>query len=302
MLHRPSLNPLSLALLMAFSFLGSSAAAGQQQTLPFHLDDNLIRVPVTFNGQPMDAVLDSGTGGLAIDLAFAQSLHLDLGKSIGMVPGGGEPEPMYPVILDQLDFGPERLSFTPAIAVDLSHLTASAGFPVHLLLGLPVFRQSVLRVDYPAHTLTFLAQASPCADPIPFTIYGGTPLVAATVVATAGGAPHNLHLIVDLGTRHAAVLLGGPFLDTADGQTLQAAGHPGKLGTGTGGVVMGTIAPIASLTVGNHQVSNVAIGLTHHVGILEKGVADGTLGVPLWQNGVVTFDYAHSTVCFDLPK
>ncbi|MGC2620142.1 MAG: retropepsin-like aspartic protease [Acidobacteriaceae bacterium] len=150
------LRALSLSLITACSLICSSAAPGQQQTLPFQLpfqpQDNLIRVPVALNGQTLDAVLDSGTGGLGIDLAFARSLHLDIGPSIGMVPGGGQPEPMYPVILDHLDFGAEHLSFTPAIAVDLTHLSASAGFPVHLLLGLPVFRQNVLRVDYPART------------------------------------------------------------------------------------------------------------------------------------------------------
>jgi hypothetical protein len=52
------------------------------------------------------------------------------------------------------------------------------------------------------------------------------------------------------------------FLETADGQALQAAGHAAQLGTGTGGVVMGTVASIAGLTVGNHHFSNVAIGLT----------------------------------------
>ncbi|MGB6611568.1 MAG: retropepsin-like aspartic protease, partial [Acidobacteriaceae bacterium] len=217
------------SLLTFLTLICSAAALGQQTAVPFQFQDNLVRVPVTLNGQIFDAVLDSGTGGLGIDYAFAQSLHLDIGASIGMVPGGGQPEPMYPVILDHLDFGPEHLSFTPAVAVHLSHLTASAGFPVHLLLGLPVFRQNILRVDYPARTLTFLAAPPPCTDPIPFTLYGGTPLVAATVVAMAGGAPRALHLIVDLGTRHAAVLLGGPFLETADGQTLQAAGHAAQL-------------------------------------------------------------------------
>ncbi|MGB6611859.1 MAG: hypothetical protein WBE63_19130, partial [Acidobacteriaceae bacterium] len=66
--------------------------------------------------------------------------------------------------------------------------------------------------------------------------------------------------------------------------------------------VMGTFASMAGLTVGNHHFSNVAIALTHQVGILEKGVADGTLGVPLWQTGSITFDYVHTTVCLDLPK
>jgi hypothetical protein len=281
-------------------------APAQQTTKPIQIQDNLIRVPVTLNGQPLDAVLDSGTGALAIDYAFAQSLHLDIGASIGMVPGGGPPEPMYPVILDHLDFGPEHLSFTPAIAVDLSHLTASAGFPVHLLLGLPVFRQNILRVDYPARTLTFLPAAPPCADPLPFTLYGGSPLITATVRATPGAPPQTVHLIVDLGTRHYAAILGGKFLSSASGQALQSssqsAGHTSQIATGTGGAVMGATASIASLTIANRTFPNLTVALTHDIGILEKGVAEGTLGVPLWQNGAVTFDYTHKTVCFDLPR
>jgi Aspartyl protease len=289
--------------LLTFLFvLCVSTVAAQQTTIPFHLQDNLIRVPVTLNGQSLDAVLDSGTGGLGIDYAFAQSLHLDIGQSIGMVPGGGKPEPMYPVILDHLDFGPEHLSFTPAIAVDLSHLTASAGFPVHLLLGLPVFRQNILRVDYPAHTLTFLDAPPPCADPISFTIFGGSPLIAATVIPAPGAAPQTVHLIVDLGTRHYAAILGGKYLSNPAVQALQSSGRTTQIATGTGGAVMGTTASIASLTIGTRQFPNLTVALTHDIGILEKGTADGTLGVPLWQTGAVTFDYPHSTVCFNLPR
>lgn len=304
--HMPRAACLFAIAALAFSV---HAPAQAQQTahpvqLPFQLQDNLIRVPVTLNGQAMDAVLDSGTGAIAVDHAFAESLHLDIGASIGMAPGGGQPEPMYPVILDHLNFGPEQLSFTPAVALDLSHLSDSAGFPVRLLLGLPVFRDGVLRVDYRAHSLTFLPASPPppCADPIPFTLYGGTPLIAAQVVARQGSAPQTLHLIVDLGTRRYAAMIGGKFVDSADGQALQAAGHPAQVGTGTGGAVQGTVASISGLTVGSHSVANLTVALTHNVGILEKGVADGTLGVPLWQNGAVTFDSVDKTVCFDLPK
>ncbi len=288
--------------LLAFLTLLCVPVPAQQTTLPFHLDDNLIRVPVTLNGQSQEAVLDSGTGALALDYAFAQSLHLDIGPSIGMVPGGGQPEPMYPVILDHLDFGAEHLSFTPAIAVDLTHLSASAGFPVHLLLGLPVFRQNILRVDYRSRTLTFLPAAPPCADPIPFTLYGGSPLITATVRPTPGATPQTVHLIVDLGTRHYAAILGGQFLSSASGQALQSSGHTSQIATGTGGAVMGTTASVASLTIGTRPFPNLAVALTHDIGVLEQGVADGTLGVPLWQNGAVTFDYFDSTVCFDLPR
>jgi hypothetical protein len=293
------------ALFTLLSSAGFAQQAAQPVQLPFQFQDNLIRVPVTLNGQAMDAVLDSGTGSIGIDRAFAESLHLDLGESIGMAPGGGgQPEPMYPVILDHLDFGPEHLSFTPAVALDLSHLSGSAHFPVRLLLGLPVFRESILRVDYPAAVLTLVPPSSPvsCADPIPFTLYGGTPMITATVVPVSGGASHTLHLIVDLGTRRYAAMLGGKFIDGPDGQALKAAGRPAQVGTGTGGAVQGTVTSLAGLTIGGRHFSSVTVALTHDVGIFEKGGADGTLGVPLWQSGVVTFDYGRKTVCFDLPK
>lgn len=78
--------------------------------------------------------------------------------------------------------------------------------------------------------------------------------------------------------------------------------HPAQVGTGAGGAVQGTITSIAGLTIGSRSFQNLTIALTHNVAILERGVADGTLGVPLWQNGVITFDYARKTVCLDLPK
>jgi hypothetical protein len=65
------------------------AALGQQDSLAFQLQDNLIRVQVVLNGQHVEAVLDSGTGSLALDLRFARSLGLEPAKSTGMVPGGG---------------------------------------------------------------------------------------------------------------------------------------------------------------------------------------------------------------------
>jgi Aspartyl protease len=108
----------------------SSSCVAQQTTVPFQLQDNLIRVPIRLNGQPVEAVLDSGTGGLGIDRSFAASVGLHMGASIGMVPGGGAPEPMYPVTIDGLDFGPEHMENVSAIAMSLGSLSSSAGSPV----------------------------------------------------------------------------------------------------------------------------------------------------------------------------
>jgi hypothetical protein len=285
------------------SLLAFSCSCPAQSSIRFRLQDNLVRVPIVLNGHHVEAVLDSGTGGVGIDRAFATALGLKIGPSTGMVPGGGAPEPMYPVVISQLRFGPEHLTHVSAVALNLSHLSSSAGFPVKVLIGRQAFEKRPLRVDYPARKITFLPEGSQpaCANPIPFTLFGGAPLVAATVQAFAGGKPHKLHLIVDLGTRHYAVMLGESFLDSAEGQKMQKAGHTTQVGTGTGGNIMGTTASIAGLMLDSQRFSHLTVALTSHVGAFNMGEADGSLGVPLWKAGSVIFDYPHKMLCFELP-
>jgi hypothetical protein len=286
------------------SVLGFACAAwGQRDVISFRLEDNLIRVPVTLNGRRVEAVLDSGTGSLGLDLAFARSLGLKPAKTTGMVPGGGAPVPMYPVVLNEIQFGPERLTQVRGIALDLGHLSSSAKFPVQVLLGQPLFADWTLRVDYPARLITFLprGQTAACSDPIPFVPVGGVPVIAVKLQTTLSSELRTLHLVVDLGTRHYAAMLGGPFLETTDGEALQKMGATKQLGTGTGGGVEGSEATLARLQVGKLRVDGLKVALTSHVGAFKAGLVDGTLGVPLWAGGVVTFDYTRQQVCFDLP-
>jgi hypothetical protein len=281
-----------------------SAACGQQSSMQFQLTDNLIRVPVTLNGHETEAVLDSGTGALALDRDFAVSLGLEPGAAMGMAPGGGKPMPMFPVTIAQVQFGPEHLTQVAGTALDLSHLSSSAGFLVHVLLGMPLFEKQALQIDYPGRRLVFLPaeQEAECSDPIPISFVSGAPLVAVTLQATRKSAPVTLHLIVDLGTRHHAVMLGGPFLNTAEGEALQSGSKPMRVGTGIGGAIDGSTARLESLTIGGHHFAGLTAALTHDVGAFAAGTADGTLGVPLWEDGIVTFDYAHRVLCLDLPK
>jgi hypothetical protein len=96
-------------------------------------------------------------------------------------------------------------------------------------------------------------------------------------------------------------MLGGPFLETTDGEALQKMGATKQLGTGTGGRIEGSEATLARLQVGKLRVDGLKVALTSHVGAFKAGLVDGTLGVPLWAGGVVTFDYPRQQVCFDLP-
>jgi hypothetical protein len=284
--------------------LGCSLAAAQGSEIPFQLQDNLIRVPVVINGNKVDAVLDSGTGALGLDRTFALSLGLHPGVESGKVPGGGAAVPMFPVSLTEIEFGPERLSQIAGVALDMGHLSSSAGFPVKVLLGQPVFLLQPLRIDYPNRKISFLPAGTEaaCVDPIPLNFVGGTPVVSVTLRATPTSTPQTLHLIVDLGTRQYAAMLGGPFLDTPDGKLLEQAGKPMQVGTGTGGAVAGNEAQVSSLAVGRHVFPALSVALTRDVGAFSSGIADGTLGVPLWKAGTITFDYPHHHFCVELPK
>jgi Aspartyl protease len=293
----------TLGCFAAFCVAGSVAAA-QEISMPFQLQDNLIRVPILINGSKADAVLDSGTGALGVDRTFALSLGLRPGEENGKIPGGGAAVPMFPINLSKIEFGPERLSHIAGVAFDMGHLSSSAGFPVQVLLGQPAFQSQTLRIDYPDRKIVFLATGmeAACSDPIPLTFVGGTPVVTVTLQTTPTSAPQTLHLIIDLGTRQYAAMIGGSFLDTPDGKELEKAGKPAQVGTGTGGAVMGNVAQVSSLVLGRHQFPALRVALTRNVGAYSSGIADGALGVPLWVAGTITFDYPHQRLCLDVPK
>ena len=285
-------------------WLGCHLATAQESEIPFQLQDNLIRVPVVINGSNVEAVLDSGAGAFALDRSFALSLGLRPGAENGKIPGGGDPVPMFPVQLAQIEFGPERLSQLAGIALDMGSLSSSAGFSVKALLGKPVFLLQAISIDYPHRKISFLPAGKEvaCVDPIPFSLAGGTPVVLATLQATPTSGPRTLRLIVDLGTRHYAAMLGGSFLDTPDGMLLEQIGKPMQVGTGTGGAVAGSTVKVSRLTVGRHDFPDIEIALTRQVGAFSSGIADGALGVPLWEAGTITFDYPRHHICFGFPK
>jgi hypothetical protein len=86
-----------------------------------------------------------------------------------------------------------------------------------------------------------------------------------------------------------------------DREALEKMGATRQLGTGTGGGIEGGEAILARLQVGKLRVDGLKVALTSHVGASKAGLVDGTLGVPLWAGGVVTFDYPRQQVCFELP-
>lgn len=274
------------------------------ESMPFELQDNLVRIPATVNGQAWSAVLDSGVGALLADQAVARRLGLVEAESELEASGAGaRSTPLRPVTLGDLTFGPLKFDTVASYSADLSQLSLSAGFPVDILIGAPAFKYGAVTVDYPRRRVTFgpSGSAGTCAAPIPLEITNDAPVAEVQFRPTPDAAPVRLKMLVDLGTRHFAVAMGGPFLRTEAGQALFQSGVARQVGHGIGGGVEGRVAQVTGLRLGSLDLGSVDVAMSANVPAFETGFIDGTLGVPLWQAGVITFDYPARELCIALP-
>jgi hypothetical protein len=154
-----------------------------------------------------------------------------------------------------------------------------------------------IRIDYPERRLTFFSKAPACPAPIALDMLNGVPRVTVTLRPVRDAPATILHLIVDLGTRHFAAIIGGRFLETAAGKAMMSRGKAERIGTGTGGTIAGVTVRAAELGLGTHRYRDLSIALTRQVVAFNKGLADGTLGVPLWVDGAITFDETNRRLC-----
>ena len=291
---------LRVVLLLVLSVMPGLVAA--QQTVPFHLRNNLVSVQATINGEEVSAVLDSGTGTVIISKSLATQLGLKLGASLQAAGGGAGDQSIFPVRLKRVEFGSLALADVSAYAIDLDSISSSSGFTVDALLGTPFFSKHIVRVDYTNSTVSIHAEGtSPaCPNPIPLKFVHNVPVVVATVKSRPDSAPRTVNLVVDLGSRHYSYL-GSAFLQSDLGKTLYAGGHKQSIAVGTGGKAMGVVTTFAELGIGAQDFHDVDFALTKGIKAFDLKEIDGSLGVPLWEGGVITFDYSRHQLCIQTP-
>lgn len=274
--------------------------ASEVTVIPFELADNLVRIPVDVNGQRRTGVLDSGAGAVLVDRQVSRALGLSEGASAGDAAGGGnDAKQLLPVTIPRLAAGPFRFEDVAAYAVDLGNLSSSAGFPVDVLLGAPAFQDGTISVDYARRQVTVDRSGATvdCVSPIPLEIVHGTPVIEIEVRPTEGELPVRLKVMVDLGTRHSALVLGGAFVRSELGQRLLRTALAKEIGFGVGGAVKGAAVRVAEVRAGASSFGPLEVSLTSDVPAFEGTGIDGTLGVPLWNGGVIAFDYPGRRLC-----
>lgn len=271
-------------------------------SIPFKLRDNLVTLDVTLNGRRQSAVLDSGSGALVVAQRTTTALGLAVKESIGDAAGAGaQAQQLLPIEIAALKVGPLEFEKLPGVSVNLEQLSSSAGFPIDVIIGAPAFKYGAVRVDYRRELITFGPSGSlgKCAAPIPLTIVSEIPMVEAEIRPAPNANPVKLKLVVDLGTRHQALMIGGPFVRSEAGKALIASGKVQQVGHGTGGEVQGSVARLAEMRLGGTVIPGVEAALSSGVKAFEIGLFDGSLGVPLWKAGAITFDYPAKTLCIE---
>ncbi|MGH8128658.1 MAG: retropepsin-like aspartic protease [Gammaproteobacteria bacterium] len=288
----------------ASSVTQQSGGALTPHVIPFKLKDNVIKLQATVDGKKVTAVLDSGSGGVIVSKALAAKLGLQLHVNPSIQAGGGgtKKQTIFPIKLHDVQFGPLDLHNVSGYAINMHPLSESSGFKIDALLGYPFFQNHAIRINYPKRTVTIYptGKTPTCANPIPIKIIYHVPVVTTKIVARTGAKAQTYQLIVDLGSRHYSYL-GAAFLKTKTGKALFTRGHPKQVGVGTGGVMKGVAAKLAQLYIGNQHFHDVNFALTRSAKVFNSQKLNGSLGVPLWKDGIITFNYPDKTLCIDTP-
>lgn len=217
----------------------------------------LMEIPVTVNGTPIHAVIDSGAQFSAIDRTLGERLKLPRTIAAPLMAFGvsGGPTLTHTV---RLDLALPGLAVTGlrAAALDLAPLAKATGRAFQLLIGRDVLERLVVEADFPLRRVRFLAPGAYAPPPDARTIVladsGKGPMVRVQVEA---GAP--LEVLVDTGAAGVLALSENAARDTgllAPGRAVSQA-HSVSLG----GFSLDRRVTARAVTIGNLTLQDVDI-------------------------------------------
>lgn len=195
---------------------------------------------------------------------------------------GGETTLLSQATLRRLELGAARFEDVPALVYDCAALSAHLGIKIDGILGFPLFRETILTLDYPHSRIllapTFDAPLQP-GNTIPFNNANKKPLIpirlgdTSVVALVDSGSDATLRLNpIGLNPHFAAEPRPGGVIATLTGDKEQAVGRLAD-----------------ALTVGNYAVQQPLVALTDELSAIGGGIL---------QHFTVTFDQERSRVTF----
>jgi hypothetical protein len=265
--------------------------------IPFELRGDLAIVPVEVNGQAAMLVLDTGSGAMVLDTAFAREARLDQSGTQAHVRGSSDMT-MQLRTARSVRLGSAPLVDVLVVATDISDVQARIGYDVRGTIGFELFDNYVVAVDYAARTITLYDPTSfsyrGAGTIVPLTIEHRLPVVKATLVTRKSG-PVGARLHLDLGSGDYAIRLATRFLAVHD-VSKDTATVRAPFGAGVGGVSVGELMRLPQLRLGSLIIARPSTALSREsAGAFGADAeTDGTIGASVFKHTRLVIDYSRS--------
>lgn len=250
----------------------------------------LIEIPVSVNGVPLRAVVDSGAQITAIDATIARRLGLSRTVAAPMLAYGvsGGPTLAHTVNLD-LTLPGLAVPELRVATVDLVPIAAATGRDFQLLIGRDVLRRLIVEADFPLGRVRFLAPGAyrPPRDAVtlPLRRQAGAPITAVQVEA----AP-PINVLVDTGSSGLLAL-------SEQAATRAGLLAPGRRITAThsislGGLALNRLAAARTVRLSGLTLRNVGVQIYRPA--VQTAGPSGLLGTGLFRRYRMALDLAEN--------
>jgi hypothetical protein len=222
-------------------------------TTPFEMVDNRIFVDVRLEGRgPFKFILDTG-GGSALSVETARKIGAKRGAKVEGRGAGESVVKAWETSVRETSVGGLVLTDQDYSVFDFSdmrHVFGSQMFDG--IIGLPLFRQAVVRVDYAQRLLTFTRPSKFSygggGAVVPFEMEGVIPIVRGEVDAVAA------RFGLDTGDR-SAFTLKSPFVEEHKLREKYAPRVEAVTGWGIGGPIRAQVVRVGALKFGGFEIS-----------------------------------------------
>ncbi|HST50951.1 MAG TPA: aspartyl protease family protein [Pyrinomonadaceae bacterium] len=266
--------------------------------VPFELVDNRIFVEVWLDGRgPFKFILDTG-GGSALSVETAKRIGAERGSEVRGSGAGESVVTAWETSVAETRIGGLALKaqgYTVYDFSDMRHVFGSQMFDG--VIGLPVFSQTVVRVDYEQKLLTFTKPSSfayrGAATPVPFELERFLPIVRGEVDGISA------RFGLDTGDR-SALTLKSPFVAQYRLREKYAPKVEAVTGWGIGGPIRAQVVRVSDLKFGVVEIREPLTRLSSQkAGAFASGDVAGNVGGAILKQFTVTFDYGRRLLYFE---
>lgn len=257
---------------VALTAIGASEAAAQTP-IPYQVFGDKIFVPVIVNGEPVEALVDSGSSVTGLDAAFAKSLRIaSQGRTRfsglqGAVSGAWAKDAGISV-------GGMRLEGARLAVVDYSPMALALQRPVQAVLGRDLFDRFVVQIDADRRLMS-LHQRATFSGPAGQRAWPLIPVRGLAAIEIGLGRGRRLRALIDLGNETALIVSPGPAkrLGLLSGRRVSTA----YIG-GHGPSAVARVAAIETLSIGGLEFHDVPIQVTPRSIGVEANIGMAVLG------------------------